>query len=92
MNVYPYDAEGRRVGKGTITAWPGTGTGATCAAPAGSSFTLASVYLRGVSGDQDTELDGSLEHFSHRCTPYPEQRNQACALSRVISGSKSVMA
>jgi hypothetical protein len=60
MNVYPYDAEGRRVGKGTITAWPGTGTGATCAAPAGSSFTLTNVYLRGVSGDQDTELDGSL--------------------------------
>jgi uncharacterized protein (UPF0303 family) len=33
-----------------------------------------------------------LEHFSHRCTPYPECRNQAWALSGVICGSRSVMA
>jgi hypothetical protein len=33
-----------------------------------------------------------LKHFSHRCTPYPEHRNQACALSGVICGSRSVMA
>jgi RHS repeat-associated protein len=57
---YVYDAEGRRVGKGTINTWPGTGTGATCAAPTtANGFTLTNIYLRGESGDQDTELDGS---------------------------------
>jgi sensor histidine kinase regulating citrate/malate metabolism len=35
---------------------------------------------------------GILEHFSHRCTPYPENRNQAWALSGVICGSRSVIA
>jgi RHS repeat-associated protein len=56
---YVYDAEGRRVGKGTINTWPAAG--ATCAAPTtANGFTLTNQYLRGVSGDQDTELDGSL--------------------------------
>jgi len=46
---------------------------------------------------QDLELarlskPPNLEHFSHRCTPYPEQRNHASALSEVICGSRSVMA
>lgn len=58
MTQYVYDAEGRRVAKGTITAWPAAGS--TCAAPtAANGFTLTNQYLRGVSGDQDTELDGS---------------------------------
>ncbi len=62
MTQYVYDAEGRRVAKGTISTWPAAGQ--TCAAPtAANGFSLAgtgaALYLRGLHGDQDTELDGT---------------------------------
>jgi len=41
-------------------------TGSTCAGPTGAGFTLTNVYLRGLHGDQDTELDGqgNLVHIN----------------------------
>jgi RHS repeat-associated protein len=62
MTQYVYDAEGRRVAKGTISTWPAAGQ--TCAAPTSANgFSLAGTgaarYLRGLHGDQDTELDGT---------------------------------
>jgi RHS repeat-associated protein len=67
MTQYVYDAEGRRVAKGTISTWPAAGQ--TCAAPtAANGFSLAgtgaALYLRGLHGDQDTELDGT-GHWRH---------------------------
>jgi len=57
MTQYVYDAEGRRVAKGTISSWPSQG--ATCAAPTtANGFNLTNVYLRGLQGNQDTELNG----------------------------------
>lgn len=55
---YLYDAEGRRVAKGAIPLadWPA----ATCNPPlSGRGFAATALYLRGVHGDQDTELTGS---------------------------------
>jgi RHS repeat-associated protein len=62
ITQYVYDAEGRRVAKGTLTTFPASGK--TCSAPiAANGFSLAgagtALYLRGEHGDQDTELDGS---------------------------------
>lgn len=62
ITQYVYDAEGRRVAKGTLTALPASGQ--VCSAPtAANGFSLvgagAALYLRGEHGDQDTELDGS---------------------------------
>ncbi len=59
---YVYDAEGRRVAKGTLTTFPIAGS--ACSAPtAANGFSLtgtgAAIYLRGAHGDQDTELDGT---------------------------------
>jgi len=57
MTQYVYDAGGRRVAKGTISSWPSQG--ATCAAPTtANGFNLTNVYLRGLQGNQDTELNG----------------------------------
>ena len=59
MSTTPRDAAWL---KGTISAWPAAGQ--TCAAPTSANgFSLAgaaaALYLRGLHGDQDTELDGS---------------------------------
>jgi len=52
---YVYDAEGRRVAKGSIPSFPASGE--LCAAPtAANGFTLTNAYLRGSDGNQDTEL------------------------------------
>ena len=52
---YVYDAEGRRVAKGSIASWPASG--ATCATPtAANGFNLTSTYLRGSSGNLDAEM------------------------------------
>ena len=57
---YVYDAEGARVAKGTMSAWP-AGPGATCPAPVsvpatGYTFALTSQYLVDPGGEQVTEL------------------------------------
>jgi len=55
---YVYDAEGRRVAKGSLSIWPAAGS--ACAAPtAANGFTLTATYLRGAAGTQDAELDWS---------------------------------
>jgi RHS repeat-associated protein len=60
-----YDAEGRRVAKGLLSAWPAstwppTAPGTTCAAPTtANGFTLSAQYLLDQGGDQVTELNGS---------------------------------
>ena len=55
---FSYDAEGARIGKGTLASAPGSYT-ATCAPPFGSGFTLTNRYLVDLGGDQVTELNGS---------------------------------
>jgi len=60
------DAEGRFVAKGAIPAidWPTAG--ATCNPPlAGTGFASTALYLRGMHGDQDTELTGSGGSWVH---------------------------
>jgi RHS repeat-associated protein len=52
---YIYDAEGARIGKGTLASAPSSYT-ATCAPPLGSGFTLTARYLVDLGGDQVTEL------------------------------------
>jgi RHS repeat-associated protein len=62
VTQYVYDAEGARIGKGTLSAAPSSYT-ATCAPPLGSGFTLTARYLVDLGGDQVTELNttsGSL--------------------------------
>jgi len=62
---YVYDADSRRVAKGSwaVSGWPAAGAtwqGATpnCSAPtAANGFTLQALYLRGGAGDQDVEID-----------------------------------
>ena len=55
---YVYDAEGNRVGRGTLNNFPAVG--ATCPAPtAANGFTLTTTWLRGASGAQDAEIDWS---------------------------------
>jgi hypothetical protein len=58
ITQYVYDAEGARIGKGTLASAPGSYT-ATCAPPLGSGFTLTARYLVDQGGDQVTELNGS---------------------------------
>jgi RHS repeat-associated protein len=55
ITQYIYDAEGARIGKGTLSAAPG-GYTATCAPPLGAGFTLTARYLVDLAGDQVTEL------------------------------------
>jgi RHS repeat-associated protein len=55
---YIYDAEGARIGKGTLASAPASYS-ATCAPPFGSGFTLTDRYLVDLSGEQVTELNGS---------------------------------
>jgi len=55
---YIYDAEGARIGKGTLASAPSTYT-ATCAPPLGSGFTLTNRYLVDLGGNQVTELNGA---------------------------------
>jgi len=50
-----YDAEGARIGKGTLASAPGSYT-ATCTPPLGSGFTLTARYLVDLGGNQVTEL------------------------------------
>jgi RHS repeat-associated protein len=52
---YIYDAEGARIGKGTLASAPSSYT-ATCAPPLASGFTLTEWYLVDLGGDQVTEL------------------------------------
>ena len=52
---YIYDAEGARIGKGTLASAPSSYT-ATCAPPLASGFTLTVRYLVDLGGDQVTEL------------------------------------
>ena len=55
VTAYLCDAEGRRVGKGTLSTWP-----SSCNAPtAANGFASASQYLLGPGGEQVTELNGS---------------------------------
>ena len=62
---YVYDADSRRVAKGSwaVTGWPAagatwTGTIPSCATPTiANGFTLQAIYLRGGAGDQDVEFD-----------------------------------
>ena len=63
---YVYDAEGARIGKGTLTAAPSSYT-ATCAPPLGSGFTLTNRYLVDLGGDQVTELTGAVgsQNWAH---------------------------
>lgn len=51
MTGYLYDAEGRRVAKGTIYSW-------TCDTTQ-NSFSLTNTYIIGPTGEQLTETDGS---------------------------------
>ena len=66
ITQYIYDAEGARIGKGTLSTAPATG--ALCA-PLGASgsgltsgqgFALSTRWLVGLGGEQVTELTGSL--------------------------------
>ena len=52
---YVYDAKGRRVAKGALSAWP-----TSCNAPtAANGFTLNSQYLLNLDGEAVTELNGA---------------------------------
>jgi RHS repeat-associated protein len=62
ITQYIYDAEGARIGKGTLSTAPATG--ATCAPPMSSGFTLATRWLVGLGGDQVTELN-SAGNWAH---------------------------
>jgi RHS repeat-associated protein len=53
--AYIYDAEGARIGKGTLSAAPPNST-SLCATPLSSGFTLSARYLVDQGGDQMTEL------------------------------------
>ncbi|HEY1211177.1 MAG TPA: RHS repeat-associated core domain-containing protein [Terracidiphilus sp.] len=55
ITQYVYDAEGARIGKGTLSAAPPNST-PLCAAPLSSGFTLSARYLVDQGGDQVTEL------------------------------------
>jgi hypothetical protein len=55
---YVYDAEGARIGQGTLASAPSSYT-ATCAPPMGAGFTLTKQYLLDLSGNQVTELNRS---------------------------------
>ncbi len=55
VTAYLCDAEGRRVGKGTLPSWP-----SSCNAPtAANGFASASQYLLGMGNEQVTELNGA---------------------------------
>ena len=54
VTQYVYDAEGARVGKGTLSTAPATG--ALCAPPMSSGFTLTTRWLVDLGGGQVTEL------------------------------------
>ena len=77
ITQYIYDAEGARIGKGTLSTAPATG--ATCAPPMSSGFTLATRWLVGLGGDQVTEL-------SEQGPPTPQTENWAH--SNVFSASR----
>jgi RHS repeat-associated protein len=52
ITQYVYDAEGTRVAKGSLSAWP-----SACNAPtAANGFTLTGSYVLGLGGEQVTEL------------------------------------
>lgn len=51
MTQYLYDAEGNRIGKGTITQW-------SCDSDT-NNFSLTNEYVLGQNGEQITELDGN---------------------------------
>ncbi|MFZ0731014.1 MAG: RHS repeat-associated core domain-containing protein [Candidatus Sulfotelmatobacter sp.] len=58
---YIYDAEGARVAKGLMAAWP-----TSCPAPtAANGFALTNQYLVGPGGEQVTELNGTLTNGSY---------------------------
>ena len=69
ITAYSYDAEGRRVAKGTLSGLPAgdvasqtsVATSGTCGpiSSATSSFTLTSRYLLDLGGNQVTELNGA---------------------------------
>jgi hypothetical protein len=58
LNSYPYDAEGARIAKGTLSAAPSNST-SLCAPPLSSGFTLSARYLVDQGGDQVTEINGA---------------------------------
>ena len=62
ITQYIYDAEGARIGKGTLSTAPATG--ATCAPPLSSGFTISTRWLVGLGGDQVTELN-SAGNWAH---------------------------
>lgn len=55
VTEYVYDAEGRRVAKGSLPSWP-----TACVAPTSANgFTLTASYVLGLGGEQVSELNGS---------------------------------
>jgi RHS repeat-associated protein len=56
ITQYIYDAEGARIGKGTLSVAPPTST-SLCAVPLSSNFMLTARYLVDLGGDQVTELN-----------------------------------
>ena len=58
ITQYVYDAEGARIGKGTLSAAPPNST-SLCAPPLSSGFTLSARYLVDQGGDQVTEINGA---------------------------------
>jgi len=55
VTEYVYDAEGRRVAKGSLSSWP-----TACVAPTtANGFTLTASYVLGLGGEQVSELNGS---------------------------------
>jgi RHS repeat-associated protein len=65
ITQYVYDAEGARIGKGTLSAAPANST-SLCAPPLSSGFTITARYLVDLGGNQVTELsEQSGEVWKH---------------------------
>jgi YD repeat-containing protein len=85
VTQYIYDAEGARIGKGTLSSVPATGT--LCAPlsvsgsglTSGQGFTLETRWLVGLGGEQVTE-------FSEQGPPTPQTENWAH--SNIFAGGK----
>jgi RHS repeat-associated protein len=73
ITQYIYDAEGARIGKGTLASAPSSYY-STCAPPLGSGFTLTTRWLVDLGGDQVTELS--------------EQGSETWAHSNIWAGGK----
>jgi len=78
VTQYIYDAEGARIGTGTLASAPATNY-STCSPPMSSGFTLTKRWLVGLGGDQVTEL-------SEQGPPTPQ--TESWAHSNVFSAAR----